>query len=91
MKKIITKSIRVTTEEDELLKSVASSLYLSEAALIKSWFKEKLEEFKIKKAVEAYKKFETVSLGKAAEIAGISTREMMEILEKEGISWMPKV
>lgn len=89
MSNLITKSIRVTKEESDLLKLAASSAYLPESALVKSWLREKLAEFRINKAVSAYKRSDTISLGKAAEIAGVSTREMMRILAEHDVSRMP--
>jgi len=90
MTDLITKSIRVNKDENELLKAASEYFYLPESSLVKSWIKEKLAEFKLRRAVDTYKKSDTVSLGKAAEMAGVSTREMMDVLEKEGVSWLPK-
>ena len=63
-------------------------LYESEGDVIQDGIRHILRshpEYKIEIAVEKYKQ-QGVSLGKAADIAGISLEEMKEILKDRGIS-----
>ena len=68
-------------------KLVELGLYKSELEVIEDGIRHLLRshpEFRMRIAVEKYKQ-EEISLGKAAEIVGVSLEEMKEILKDQGI------
>ena len=66
---------------------VEAGFYKDESEVIRDGIKHLLlhhPEYKVKVAIERYKK-EKISLGKAADIAGLSIEEMKELLKEQGI------
>ena len=86
MSKLMTKSIRLEKAESGLISQAAKDMFLSEAALLKSWILERLADYRIKKAVEVYK-LKKADLASSASIAGISVREMMTILADKNVAF----
>ena len=84
---LITKSIRLSEEENALLRAVSEAESISESTLLKKWVLEKLKQYLLNKAIEDYVE-KKLDLASAAHEAGISVREFMGHLERRGLPVM---
>ena len=83
MQKVI--SIRPTTEIERKLERLIGIDKAERSALIRRILDTGINEELKKRALELFSD-KKVSLAKAAEIAGISVREMMDLIREKGIS-----
>jgi predicted HTH domain antitoxin len=78
-------SIRPTKEIEKKLEKLIEIEKIEKSALIRKILNKGIDQELKKCALDLFRD-KKVSLAKAAEIAGISVREMMEIIRKEGVS-----
>ncbi len=78
------KTLRLKDSVSNIIYYVAKEKNVTESEYIRSLIEKDVKEFKINKAIDAYTKRE-VNISKAAEIADISYREFMVILEERFI------
>ncbi|MCP4167025.1 MAG: hypothetical protein GY759_14220 [Chloroflexi bacterium] len=81
---IVTKSIRLTTEEAQELTIVSKQSTASEAALMKKWLLQGLQDEKIENAVQAYMQRKTDLRG-GAMLAGISYNRFFKEVQARNI------
>jgi len=74
-------SARVSKDEARQLEGFAKQQHLDKSAFIKKLLHESLDEYKVKQAFDLFKQ-KKISFGKAAEIAGKSLAEMIELMKK---------
>ncbi|MBM3238372.1 hypothetical protein FJZ31_18935 [Candidatus Poribacteria bacterium] len=79
-----TKSIHLTKEEIELVRTLAEQEYLSESVLLKKLFREGLRNHLKEIAITAYTK-EMVSIGEAAQMAKMPYLAFFEELRRRRI------
>ena len=84
-KQIVTKSIRFAPEESEVLKRISNTQHLSETALMKKFVLEGIARYRLEEALRAYSQGE-VDLSAAAYHAGISVYQMLNELQRRGIT-----
>ncbi len=82
---LITKSIRLTEQENNALKIISQTEGVSEAAILKRFVSERMSEYRLVEAVTAYQRGEA-DLSAAASHAGISVYHMMSELERRDIT-----
>lgn len=80
----VTKSIRFTRAEAEVLNKVAQQSAMNESALMKKWILEGIQIQKLERAVRAYMERETDLRGGAA-MAGVSYNRFLHELQKRNI------
>ncbi|BDG62180.1 UPF0175 family protein [Caldinitratiruptor microaerophilus] len=85
--KSVTKSIRLSSAEAQRLAQIARLEAVPEAALLKKWVLAGMQEQALDRAILLYTKRQ-VSLGEAAQIAGIPYMAMVAELERRGIALM---
>ncbi|MCD6255697.1 MAG: UPF0175 family protein [Deltaproteobacteria bacterium] len=76
--------IKLKEEYDKWLKKIAQEVSISPEELAYISIKKFINEYRMRKAVRAYVEGE-ISLGKAAEVAGMSKRKFMAVIEDFGI------
>ena len=76
--------IKLKEEYDEWLRKIAQEVSISPEELAYMSIEKFINEYRTKKAVKAYVEGE-ISLGKAAEVAGMSKRKFMAMIEDFGI------
>jgi len=77
-------SIRPTKEIQKKLEKLIEIEKMEKSALLRKILDKGMDQELKKCALELFRN-KKVSLAKAAEIAGVSIREMMEIIRKEGV------
>ena len=77
-------SARVPKERAQLLEEIAREEKVDKSTILVRALDHYVREWKIKKAIESYMNG-SATLPKAAEIAGISVWEMIELLAERGI------
>jgi len=82
---VITKSIRLSAHENEMLGHISQIQGVSEAAILKRFVLEGMAEFRLEEAITAYQRGEA-DLSAAARHAGISVYHLMTELQKRDIS-----
>ena len=82
---LVTKSVRLSAEEEEKLKQISQEEGVSEAAVIKRFVLRGIGEHRLEKAIVAYERGEA-DLGASAKFAGVSVYHMMTELEKRDIT-----
>jgi predicted DNA-binding protein len=85
MAKLITKSIRLHPEEDEILKRLSQQEGGSEAALLRRFVREGMDAYRLEQAVTAYQRGEA-DLSAAAQFAGVSVYHMMNELKRRDVA-----
>lgn len=80
----ITKSVRLSPEESELLAQVSRREHLAEGSLLRKWVLDALTATRLDHAVADYLAGE-LNLGEAAARAGVSTARMLAELDARGI------
>lgn len=83
--KMNVKTLRLKDSVIESVYLISKEKNLSESEYIRGLIEKDISEFKLKKAIEAYKKRE-INLSEGAEISGMSYREFLDELEKRKIS-----
>jgi predicted HTH domain antitoxin len=81
---VVTKSIRLNSEENRTLQRISQVEGLSEAALMKRFVLEGIFRYRLEQAITAYEHGES-DLSAAARHAGISIYQMMNELEQRGV------
>jgi predicted HTH domain antitoxin len=76
--------IKLKGEYDEWLRKIAREVSISPEELAYLSIEKFIKEYRTRKAVRAYVEGE-ISLGKAAEVAGMSKRKFMVMIEDFGI------
>ncbi len=84
-KQTVTKSIRFAAEESEVLKRISKTQHLSETALMRKFVLEGIARHRLEEAIRAYSQGE-VDLSAAAYHAGISVYQMLNELQRRGIT-----
>jgi predicted HTH domain antitoxin len=77
--------IKLKEEYDEWLRKIAREVSISPEELAYMSIEKFIKEYRTRKAVRAYVEGE-ISLGKAAEVAGMTKRKFMVMIEDFGIS-----
>ena len=80
----VTKSVRFTRAEAEMLNNAAQLTAINESALMKKWILEGIQTQKLFRAVQAYMERETDLRGGAA-MAGVSYNRFLNELQKRNI------
>lgn len=75
---------RVNREQVEVLDKISREEKIDRSAVLRKILDLGIREYMKQKAIEEYRRG-VLSLGKAAEKAGVSTAEFYRILEEEGI------
>lgn len=83
--KLITKSIRLNPEQNEMLAHISHTEGISEAALMQRFVLDGLAHYRLEEAIKAYQRGEA-DLAAAARYAGISVYHMMTQLEAREIT-----
>lgn len=78
-------SLRPSAELEKQLKKLSKMQGVARPALARKLLLIGAKEELKKQAIELFRE-KKVSLGRASEIAGISVREMLELVQKEGLS-----
>jgi|Deesub1362B_J571_1020462.scaffolds.fasta_scaffold34456_2 predicted HTH domain antitoxin len=81
-------SVNLSPEEASWLRKISREEHLPESALLKKLVLDGLERLRLERACTAYARGEADLTG-AARYAGISVTQMMEELERRGISYSP--
>ena len=76
--------IKLKEEYDEWLRKIAREVSISPEELAYMSIEKFIKEYRTRKAVKAYVEGK-ISLGKAAEVAGMSKRKFMAMIEDFGI------
>jgi predicted HTH domain antitoxin len=74
-----TVSTRLETEELRQLETLAHSSDLDRSTLVRTLLRRGMREIRMEQAVEAYRA-ETVTLGRAAEMAGVGTWDFLALM-----------
>lgn len=82
---VVTKSIRLVPEENEVLKRISQGQGMSEAAMMKKLVLDGLAHYRLDEAVQAYSRGE-LDLSAAARHAGISVYHMLNELQRRDIA-----
>ncbi|MCP4422051.1 MAG: hypothetical protein GY805_36015 [Chloroflexi bacterium] len=85
MAKLITKSIRLNSDEDKVLKQLSQQEGTSEAALLRRFVHEGMAAYRLEQAITAYQRGEA-DLSPAAQFAGISVYYLMNELKRRDIA-----
>lgn len=80
----ITLSTRMARNEALQIDKLAADLGLDRAALLKQLIRKGLKEIQTERALDAYRRG-TITLSRAAEIAGLTLRDIMLLLPEESI------
>lgn len=81
---LVTKSVRLTSDEAKALANVAQQKTMTESALMKKWILEGIQSEKLERAIQAYMKRETDLRGGAA-LAGVSYNRFMKEVQDRNI------
>jgi predicted HTH domain antitoxin len=81
---LVTKSVRLTSDEANALTNVAKQKTMTESALMKKWIIEGIQTENLERAIQAYMKRETDLRGGVA-LAGISYNRFMEEVQDRNI------
>jgi hypothetical protein len=84
-KNIITKSIRITQQDSQLLAEISGREGVSEAAVLKRFVRTGLDHYRLDEAIAAYERGEA-DLPAAAQFAGVSIYQMMTELQKRDVT-----
>ena len=82
---VVTKSIRLVPEENEVLKRISQGQGMSEAAMMKKLVLDGLAHYRLDEAVQAYSRGE-LDLSAAARHAGISVYHMLNELQQRDVA-----
>ncbi len=82
---VVTKSIRLVPEENEVLKRISQGQGMSEAAMMKKLVLDGLAHYRLDEAVQAYSRGE-LDLSAAARHAGISVYHMLNEIQRRDIA-----
>jgi predicted HTH domain antitoxin len=82
---VVTKSIRLVPEENEVLKRISQGQGMSEAAMMRKLVLDGLAHYRLDEAVQAYSRGE-LDLSAAARHAGISVYHMLNELQRRDIA-----
>ena len=85
MSQIVQLNIRITHELAEEIEYISEQEALRKSDVARKWLIEGLRRWKLDQAVSRYQKRE-ITLARAAEEAGLSLYEMMDELQRRGIS-----
>jgi predicted HTH domain antitoxin len=85
MSDVITKSIRLDTDENDRLKQISQQEGTSEAALLKRFVLKGMAEYRLEQAILAYERGEA-DLSAAADYAGVSVYHLMNELAQRDIA-----
>jgi len=81
---VVTKSIRLSSQEAEELAAISKRSVASEAALIKKWLLQGLQNEKMERAIQAYMQRKTDLRGGAA-LAGVSYNRFLHEVQAHNI------
>lgn len=79
-----TLTTRISDKLEEEVEEISKEESLDKSTTARKLLKKSVEEYKLDKALEKYKKGE-ISLGKAAELAGVSIRKILFEIKKRDI------
>jgi hypothetical protein len=82
---IVTKSIRITQQDNQILAEISEREGISEAAVLKRFVRTGLAHFRLDEAIAAYERGEA-DLSAAAQYAGVTVYQMMTELQKRDIT-----
>ncbi len=82
--KMNVKTLRLKDSYVNLIYSIAKEKNLTESEYIRSLIEKDISEYRALKAIEAYKS-NLVNISAASEIAGLSYREFLDVLEERNI------
>lgn len=85
MATLVTKSIRINKEEDEILKEISQQEGVSEAVLLKKFVRQGMAVYRLEQAIVAYERGEA-DLSAAAQFAGISVYHLMTELKQRDVA-----
>ena len=83
--KLITKSVRLSAEENAVLQRISAREFLPEGTLMRKLLLEGLARHRLEQAIGDYEMGD-LNLGEAAQRAGVSVQRMMAELDRRGIS-----
>lgn len=83
-KRVVTKSVRLSPEESELLAHVSAREHLAEGPLLRKWVLEALERTRLGQAIADYMAGE-INLGEAAARGGVGLPRLLAELDSRGI------
>ncbi len=81
---MITTSIRLSKDIIDELEKISKEEGMDKGIIIRKFLRESIKNFRIKKAMELYREG-SISLWKAADLAGITYREALKELKKRNI------
>ncbi len=82
---LITKSVRLDSDESEMLAQISQTEGLSEAAVLRQFVREGITSYRMDRAILAYQRGE-VDMSAAARYADVSVYHLMVELEKRDIT-----
>lgn len=82
---IVTKSVRISQQESQLLAEISEREGISEAAVLKRFVRTGITHYRLDAAITAYERGEA-DLPAAAQYAGVSIYQMMTELQKRDIT-----
>ena len=85
MATLITKSIRINDEENEILQEISQQEGVSEATLLKKFVRQGLAAHRLGQAIRVYEQGEA-DLSAAASFAGVSVYHLMTELKRRDIA-----
>ena len=83
-RKTLPKSVRLMPEEVDALQKISETELISEAALMRKFVLEGVRRYYVEQAIKRYEEGE-FDLSSAAQVAGISIRELMQRLSRRGV------
>jgi predicted HTH domain antitoxin len=85
MATLITKSIRLEKDENDILKQISQEEGVSEAAILRKFVRQGMSTYRLEQAVAAYTRGEA-DLSAAARYADVSVYQMMTELKRRDIA-----
>jgi predicted HTH domain antitoxin len=82
--KLKVKTLRLKDTSINLIYNIAKEKNLTESEYIRSLIEKDISKYRLKKAIEEYKK-KKVNISEGAEMAGLSYREFLEKLEENRV------
>lgn len=80
----VTKSVRLSAEESDILNEVSTREHLAEGTLLRKWVLDALARARLEHAVQDYTAGE-LNVGEAAARAGVSVARMLAELDARGV------
>lgn len=82
---VVTKSVRISQQDSQLLAEISEREGISEAAVLKRFVRAGIADYRLDEAIAAYERGEA-DLPAAARYAGVSIYQMMTELQKRNIT-----